>query len=135
VFHFAKYHNEEAILLGHLAYDKECWLINLAALSDNDRHALSQIARSPDAQHTPYLASLLSTTGMLKSGTAETWWTWLMAQDDPVVVVPLRDLDDVDPDQYEFFQTMEERVVSRAPYNRQTAATVRQLTHALRPNK
>lgn len=130
MFHIAKYHDEDVILLGHIAADKECWLINLTALPDDEQSALWGIARSPAAQHTPYLASLLSTTGMIKTGT-ETWREWLMTGDDPVVAVPLADLDSLDPEQRTIFERMEQRVDNRPAYNQQTAAMVQQLSQGL----
>ena len=113
------------IVIGHNAADKECWLINLPALPNNEQAALWQIASSPAAQQTPYLANLLSTTGFIKDGT-ETWWARLITQVDPVLVVPRSEVG-LDPEQQHIFEMQERRAGNRVPYNARTAEIVQQM--------
>jgi hypothetical protein len=110
------------ILLGYLAHDQTCWLINPAALSDDDLVALREIAGSPAAQKTPNLASLLSCSGMIKEGTV-TWWSWLMSLVDPVLVVPRIEIE-IDPEQAEIFEKQEQQLADRPAFNERTAAMV-----------
>ena len=104
--HYAKFRNEEVIILGYKASMNSVMITRVTMLPGDDQSTLRQIASSVFAQdNCDYLVTVLQSERH-KSGTD--WFTYLATRlqrnDGSVSVIPLKELADMNPDQRAFFK-------------------------------
>lgn len=104
--HYAKFRNEEVIILGYKASMNSVMITRVTMLPGDDQSTLRQIASSVYAQdNCDYLVTVLQSERH-KSGTD--WFTYLATRlqrnDGSVSVIPLKELVDMNPDQRAFFK-------------------------------
>lgn len=104
--HYAKFRNEEVIILGYKASMNSVMITRVTMLPGDDQSTLRQIASSVFAQdNCDYLVTVLQSERH-KSGTD--WFTYLATRlqrnDGSVSVIPLKELVDMNPDQRAFFK-------------------------------
>lgn len=99
--HYAKYNNEEYIVLGHNVKYNNCMMVRMSALPVEDQQALRSIANSEYGQGKFYLMPLL-VTQQHRSG--KTWEMFLLEQMNrrggPITTLPIKDIQEtLDPAQ------------------------------------
>ncbi len=104
--HYAKFRNEEVIVLGYKASMNSVMITRVTMLPGDDQSTLRQIASSIYAQDKcDYLVTVLQSERH-KSGTD--WFTYLATRlqrnDGSVSVIPLKELTDMNPHQRSFFK-------------------------------
>ncbi len=104
--HYAKFRNEEVIILGYKASMNSVMISRVSMLPGDDQSTLRQIASSVFAQDKcDYLLTVLQSERH-KSGSD--WFTYLATRlqrnDGSVSVVPLKELADMNADQRAFFK-------------------------------
>jgi hypothetical protein len=104
--HYAKFRNEEVIILGYKASMNSVMISRVTMLPGDDQSILRQIASSVYAQdNCDYLVTVLQSERH-KSGTD--WFTYLATRlqrnDGSVSVIPLKELVDMNPEQRAFFK-------------------------------
>ncbi len=104
--HYAKFRNEEVIVIGYKASMNSVMVTRVTMLPGDDQSTLRQIASSIYAQDKcDYLVTVLQSERH-KSGTD--WFTYLATRlqrnDGSVSVIPLKELMDMNPDQRAFFK-------------------------------
>ncbi len=104
--HYAKFRNEEVIVLGYKASMNSVMISRVTMLPGDDQATLRQIASSMYAQDKcDYLVTVLQSERH-KSGTD--WFTYLATRlqrnDGSVSVIPLKELVDMNADQRAFFK-------------------------------
>lgn len=104
--HYAKFRNEEVIVLGYRKSMNAVMLCRLTGLPADEQAALRQIASSSYAQSKcDYLIPVLANERH-KSG--EDWFTYMARRlhrnDGTVAVIPLKEMVDMDADQKAFFK-------------------------------
>jgi len=104
--HYAKFRNEEVIILGYKASMNSVMISRVSMLPGDDQSTLRQIASSIYAQDKcDYLLTVLQSERH-KSGSD--WFTYLATRlqrnDGSVSVVPLKELADMNADQRAFFK-------------------------------
>lgn len=100
--HYAKYNNEEYIVLGHNPKYNNCMLVRMVALPIEEQADLRSIAMSEVAQRYHYYLMPVLMTQQHRSGKA--WNEYLVEQGNrrggAVITLPLKDIQDsIDPEQ------------------------------------
>lgn len=104
--HYAKFKNEEVIILGYRKSMNAVMICRMTALPADEQANLRQIASSTYAQsNCDYLIPVL---GNERHKSGEDWFTYLARRlhrnDGSVAVLPLKEMQDMDPDQKAFFK-------------------------------
>jgi len=102
--HYAKWNQEEVIILGYNNKMNDCIIVRVTALPVDDQVHLRQIASSTYAQTQDFLMPLLQSQ---MHASKYDWLRYLLTRlarnDKTVVKVPLKDLSEMNPEQKAFF--------------------------------
>ncbi len=104
--HYGKFRNEEIIIVGYRKSMNAVMICRVTSLPADEQASLRQIASSAYAQsHCDYLVPVLQNERH-KSGSD--WFTYLASRlhrnDGSVAVLPLKEMQEMDPDQKAFFK-------------------------------
>lgn len=103
--HYAKYRGQELILLGFNAADGTCLVCNVAALPVGEQQQLRMIASSVVGQSVEYLVPILQKE---RHPSGSDWFSYLATRlrrrDETVLKLPLKELEDMNPDQKAVFK-------------------------------